>query len=232
MSVEAVGALAEPQRRAVYEFTVSQIGAVTRDEVAQALGIGRTLAAFHLDKLVECGLLSVASTRRSGRNGPGAGRPAKVYRRSRVEYAVSLPPRDYLTPAMLLARAVESTGADAALFQAARERGRQVGLAACGALAEREGEKQDLVADPIEVLGKVLAEAGYEPRVTDGAIELVNCPFHALAQDFAPLACGMNLALMEGLVETAGLLGYTARTAPDADKCCVVIDLPSKNNQR
>ena len=93
MSVEAIGVLHEPVRRAVYEYTVARGEPVGRNEVAEALGIGRTLAAFHLDKLTEAGLLDTSYAPRVG--GPGAGRPAKLYRRGTAEHAVSVPPRDY-----------------------------------------------------------------------------------------------------------------------------------------
>lgn len=51
---------------------------MSRAEAADAVGVARTLAAFHLGKLVDAGLLEVAHRRLTGRSGPGAGRPAKV----------------------------------------------------------------------------------------------------------------------------------------------------------
>ena len=80
--VGALSALGDPTRRSAYDYVAAQGRPVGRDEVATALGIGRTLAAYHLDRLAKEGLLSVAYARRSGRTGPGAGRPAKLYERS------------------------------------------------------------------------------------------------------------------------------------------------------
>jgi predicted ArsR family transcriptional regulator len=218
MSVEAIGVLHEPVRRAVYEYTVGRGEPVGRNEVAEALGIGRTLAAFHLDRLAEAGLLDVSYARRSGRTGPGAGRPAKLYRRSVAEHEVTLPPRRYQAAAELLAEAVERSGADDLLFTAARRQGRSVGTAA------RDAE-----------LSEVLAEQGYEPERRGDSIVLRNCPFHALALDFPPLVCGMNLALLEGLVEGRAegrdRPPDVPRLAPAGEGCCVVIDLDSKNNR-
>jgi predicted ArsR family transcriptional regulator len=213
MSVEAVGALREPLRRAVYEFAAGRDEPVGRDEVAEAVGIGRTLAAFHLDRLAEAGLLEVSYARRSGRTGPGAGRPAKLYRRSAAELEVSLPPRRYRSAAGLLAEAVDRSGADELLFEAAREQGRAAGRAAAEA-----------------GLVEVLTGQGYEPQPRDDAILLRNCPFHLLARDYPPLVCGMNLALLQGLVQELGPPAATARMAPGADGCCVVIEVASKNN--
>jgi predicted ArsR family transcriptional regulator len=202
VSVEAIGALHEPVRRAVYEHAVAAGVPVSRNDVAAALGIGRTLAAHHLDKLVEAGLLEVSFARLSGRTGPGAGRPAKLYRRAAAELAVNLPPRDYRMLAGILADAVEEAGADNALYAAAR----------------RQGES---VADGSGV--ELLARLGYEPYHDGPVIRLRNCPFDAVAKSHPGLVCGASLAFVEGA------LGCAARLDPRPEGCCVV--LPSKNNE-
>jgi predicted ArsR family transcriptional regulator len=210
--LEAIALLTDPVRRSAYQAVVDASGAaIGRDEVAAALGVGRTLAAFHLDKLVDAGLLEVSYARRSGRTGPGAGRPAKLYRRAAGERAVSVPPRTYLSAAELLAEAVERSGADEALYGVARRSGQEMGVAAGAG------------ADPVEVL----AGRGYEPEVDDRAVRLRNCPFHQLAERFPPLVCGMNLALVEGVLEGAGAGDWRARLDPAPGYCCVTL---SKNN--
>jgi predicted ArsR family transcriptional regulator len=202
--LDAIGALTDPARRAAYRAVVDAgPEPVGRDEVAAALGVGRTLAAFHLDKLVAVGLLEVSYARRTGRSGPGAGRPAKLYRRPARERTVTVPPRGYDAIAVLLAEAVEAAGADTAAYAAARRRGRA------------EAAPGDVVP--------MLAERGYEPETVDGTVRLRNCPFHRLAAEFPPLVCGMNLALVKGL--TAGA-GWTARIDPTPGGCCVSL---SKN---
>ncbi|GAB2585992.1 ArsR family transcriptional regulator [Paractinoplanes abujensis] len=201
MSLEALGALREPLRRAVYEFVVARAEPVGRNEVADGVGIGRTLAAFHLDKLAEAGLLDTSYAKRSG--GPGAGRPAKLYHRSDAEHAVSLPPRDYRLLATVLAAAVERAGAEPALYAAAREQGAEL---AGGDLMPR------------------LTELGYEPYEDAGhTIRLRNCPFHALAQSHPGLVCGLNLALLEGL-------GADARLDPGPAGCCVALTSKNKSD--
>src|SRR5215213_10815912 len=89
----AVAALGDPLRRRLYRFVSTQDHAVSRDEAAEAVATTRSAAAFHLDRLVQDGLLETEFRRLSGRQGPGAGRPAKLYRRSHGEIAVSLPAR-------------------------------------------------------------------------------------------------------------------------------------------
>ena len=131
--VGALSALGDPTRRSAYDYVSAQGRPVGRDEVATALGIGRTLAAYHLDRLAKEGLLSVAYARRSGRTGPGAGRPAKLYERSEREVAVSVPPRDYGLAARLLAHAAahdEDGGTRRALRGAAEALGREIAATA------------------------------------------------------------------------------------------------------
>ncbi|HYN97929.1 MAG TPA: transcriptional regulator, partial [Pilimelia sp.] len=112
----ALGALTDPVRRAAYRVVAAAGEPVGRDDVAAELAIGRTLAAHHLDRLVAAGLLEASYARRTGRAGPGAGRPAKVYRRAPGERAVAVPPRASRSAAELLAEAVERAGADATLY--------------------------------------------------------------------------------------------------------------------
>src|SRR5512139_1666519 len=105
-AIDAVAALGEPTRHALYDLVAGSAEPVGRDDAVTALGISRELAAFHLDRLVEAGLLETEYRRRSGRTGPGAGRPAKLYRRAGHEIEVSLPPRRYDRAAALMATAL------------------------------------------------------------------------------------------------------------------------------
>src|SRR4051812_32720569 len=121
--VSAIAALDEPARRRLYEFVVGQPAPVSRDEAATAVGTPRATVAFHLDKLVAEGLLEVVHERRTGRSGPGAGRPSKLYRRSPDHITVSLPERRYELAARLLADALqeaEASGQSAAAALARR----------------------------------------------------------------------------------------------------------------
>ena len=104
--ISIVAVLDDPVRRRLYEYVALQPHGVSRNEAAQAVGIQRTLAAFHLDRLAEAGLVSVTFRRPDGRTGPGAGRPAKLYQRTATEHQVSVPPRDYRSAAELLAEVV------------------------------------------------------------------------------------------------------------------------------
>src|SRR5580704_4402161 len=106
--IAVLGSLDDPVRHRLYQFVAARGTPVGRDEAAAAAGIGRPLAAYHLDKLVELGLLTASYQRPPGRGGPGAGRPAKRYARSAAEFTVAVPPREYELAARLLAAAVEA----------------------------------------------------------------------------------------------------------------------------
>ncbi|WP_251096331.1 helix-turn-helix domain-containing protein [Streptomyces sp. Caat 7-52] len=230
--IDAIAALQDPVRRRLYEYVVAQGREVGRNEAAEAAGVARTLAAHHLDRLTEAGLLESGSRRLTGRSGPGAGRPAKVYTRARAERAVSLPARDYRTAAELLAEAAEQAGLDAGLCAAARRRGEALrgSAAPCGGLEEAMAMLAARGYEPhLESTGGVQDAEGAEPATAEAGtvVRMRNCPFHAVAERFPPLVCGMNLALLEGLFGTDGPV--RARMDARPGECCVVVE-NSKNN--
>lgn len=215
--VSGLAVLDHPLTRRAYEL-VAERGELGRDIAAETLGVARSVAAFHLDKLVEAGLLTARYLRISGRSGPGAGRPAKLYTRSAREIELSIPPRRYDLAGSVLADAVSRAEAEqvpvgVAVAQVARETGAGLG-AACAAARPED--------PPADVLLGALNSQGYEPQDRDGEIALVNCPFHVLAERQRALVCGMNLELLTGLVEGLGESGSVeARLAPEPGYCCV-----------
>jgi predicted ArsR family transcriptional regulator len=220
VQVSAIAALKEPVRRALYAYVLSRPEAVGREEAAQAVGIARELAAFHLDKLLEQGLLDVEYRRRSGRSGPGAGRPAKLYRPSDRQVEISLPDRRYELAARLLAEAFAHPGADPAqaLEGVARRFGEGLGAQARQRLGPEPSSTRIL-----QTTCEVLRAHGFNPTETDGAVRLRNCPFQALAQDHPELVCGMNLSMAQGLLAGLGAASLQARLDPQPGMCCVIL---------
>jgi predicted ArsR family transcriptional regulator len=211
--VAAVASLDEPTRRRIYDHVRAHAVPVSRDDVADALEVPRRTAAFHLDRLAEQGLLVVSFARRSGRSGPGAGRPAKLYQRSAREVSVSLPPRHYDLAGRLLAGAVaEAQHSGEPPREVLDRRARDFGRALA---AEQSGD------DDTGVLMTLLEDHGYEPRVAGGDIVLHNCPFHVMAQEHTELVCGMNLHLLEGVLVGLGTTGLHACLDPGPSRCCV-----------
>lgn len=223
--IRAIAMLDEPNRRRVFEVVSASRDAVGRDEMAAALGISRELAAFHLDRLVDGGLLATEYRRRNGRSGPGAGRPAKLYRRADREVAVSIPDRRYERVASIFAAGLDGLAARLgidAVTGVARQRGADAGLAVRRSAGPRPSRQLRLTA-----LLDLLRDAGYEPDVdrATGAVALRNCPYAALVDDHRELICGMNLAWAEGLAATVAP-GLRPELHPLPGQCCVVFREP------
>ena len=213
--VAAVAALEEPTRRRLYELVIAAAEPVGRDQAAEALDLPRSNAAFHLDRMAEQGLLEVVYERRSGRSGPGAGRPAKLYRRSTRQITVNLPERRYDLAGRLLAGAIErsaTTGesAPAILAEHARQAGVELGRA----------------AEPAPT-AEMLRRLGFEPSEAEDRIRLGNCPFHDLAADYPDTVCRMNLFLLTGMLEGVDDRGWVARPDPEPGPCCIRLERAS-----
>ena len=196
----AIGSLSDPTRRRLYVFVSRSKEPIGRDEAADALGIPRQTAAYHLDRLAEEGLVDVEFLRRSGRTGPGAGRPAKLYKRTDRDHEVSLPPRRYGLAARILLEVV-STGAI-----------KRKDLAAA---AHRIGAELGEVG-----LDQALRQTGYDPVMEEGEIRFRNCPFHILKTQDQRTVCNLNLGLVEGMLESSGDK-RKAYLEPSETYCCV-----------
>jgi predicted ArsR family transcriptional regulator len=219
--LSSVAALGEPVRRALYRYVIEQREPVSREQAAGGAGVARHVAKFHLDRLVADGLLDTEYRRPPGRSGPGAGRPAKLYRRAEREIEVSLPQRRYDLAGQVLARAVTIAGESGApLDRALREAATAAGRALPG---ETGADADESGGDPLAAVAAVLAAHGYEPHVRADAITLGNCPFHSLAREFPDLVCGLNLDLLRGMVGESGAGALQPRLEPGTDRCCVVL---------
>lgn len=221
-ALETAGVLADDLRRKMYLFIRETGRPVGRDEAAQSVGISRKLAAFHLDKLVEKGLLKAHYARLSEKRGPGAGRPAKVYEPTETELSVSIPSRSYDFVGRILLEAMERPGPSrTAVREAAFEEGVELGRTIAGERRLRApGDKKTL-----EIAQDVLYERGYEPyRDDEGGLRLRNCPFHHLAQQSVEIVCGLNQAFIEGLLKGLGNESVTAMLDPQPGRCCVRLE--------
>lgn len=208
--LSAVSAVDDPKRRAILTFVRHSAEPVGRDDVAEQFSLPRSTAAFHLDRLADEHLVEVVYQRRTGRTGPGAGRPAKMYRGTAREVSVSIPERRYDLAAKLLAAAVENSATSGrpvaeALADTAAEHGRR--------WAESAGTK---------TLSHLLESTGFEPRTeADGTVVLGNCPFHRLVVDHPETTCTMNLHLLRGAARNYGIDPEALALEPAEGRCCV-----------
>jgi predicted ArsR family transcriptional regulator len=219
-AIKAVAALDDDLRRGMYRFIRAERRPVSRDEAAAAVGISRKLAAFHLDKLVDAGLL------RARYETPGGirkvGRQPKVYEPTDAQITVNIPDRRHELLADLLLNAVLTEGPDEnarqAAMRTAEHRGRQLGEAARDkSRPGRRGRERGLTT-----CERLLDRYGYEPvRETPTQLRLRNCPFHPLAAKAPELVCGMNQAFLSGYLNGLEVNGVRAVLAPEPGECCV-----------
>jgi len=219
-SVTGIGVLADPVRRQLYRFVCSQDQPVSRDQAAQAAGIARHKAKFHLDRLEAEGLLEADYVRLGGRAGPGAGRPTKRYRRGRSEFAVSLPARDYELAGRIMADAISyAVRTGVPIVDAVRDAAASHGAA----IAATTTERPSLADGALELVGRILNDHGYEPRRVDHTVVMVNCPFHALAVGHTQLVCQMNHALLSSFADSLAPELLDANFEPGDNRCCVTL---------
>ena len=221
----SIGTLSDPVRRRLYLFVCAQPHPVSRELAADMLGLAPHQAKFHLDRLERDGLLDSFYARVSGRRGPGAGRPAKLYRRTDREIAVSLPDREYQLAGRLMADAIAESAETGTpvmevLHRLAHTYGRHLGDAAVGDHPPRTARAA------LDFAVETLTDNGYEPRRDDGRVVMANCPFHALTQAQTQLVCQMNYALIVGLTDALGPHHPVAELDPAPGRCCVVLTEP------
>jgi len=215
--VMAVALLAEPTRQRLYLYVRERGEPVGREEAARHAAIKPRLAAFHLDRMAEAGLLDVDYRRLSGRVGPGAGRPAKVYSVSSRSFSVEVPQTRYGLAASMMATALsagDSRGDGKSLQDVATAVGESLG----GEIRQQARTK----GARLEAVQRKLNQLGYEPRVQEsGEWTMRNCIFAELSSSHRELVCPMNAAFVTGLVDGAHVksLRVERRTAPPG--CCV-----------
>lgn len=220
--VSAVAVLEDRQRARLYAFVREAPGPVTREEAASAAGISRKLAAFHLDRLVDAGLLD-ASYERSGDAAARVGRTPKRYSPADVEVAVTIPDRHYELVGEILLDAVTGAGQDESVNEAvgrvSRERGRQVGAQARVELKPgRIGPERGL-----SLVADLLVRHGFEPAATPDGLIQRNCPFHRFAQRHPVVVCGMNRDFVDGILDGLGARRLRATLDPADGRCCVIV---------
>ena len=218
-AVAAIAALDDDVRRALYEHVRDTGAPVSREDAAQAVGISRKLAAFHLDKLVELGLLRSGFGDATQRR---VGRAPRLYEPAEQDIAVRVPERSPELLAEVLVDAVTTERTDErageAVLRVARERGREVGAAERARVrGGRIGAERALATGQ-----DLLARQGFEPYREGGAVRLRNCPFHPMAARAPDLVCGLNQAYLAGVVEGLGAGDrVVADLVPRAGECCV-----------
>jgi predicted ArsR family transcriptional regulator len=211
--IAALASLGDENRRRLFGFVASSPQPVGRDDAAGALGIPRSTASFHLDRMVQDGLLTVEFHKLGGRAGPGSGRPAKMYRTAQPEVGASVPDRNYDLAGELMAAAIEQSAA--------------AGQPVLDALLTTSYAKGREMAEGTASLEEFLSAEGYVPAPDGlGGYTLLNCPFHRLADGHTDVVCAMNGAFLSGAAAGCGVGEgrITGNNAPG--QCCARITPP------
>lgn len=215
---EAIGVLSDPVRMRLYRHVSESREPISREEAAQSLGLSISKVKFHLDRLADSGLLEVEYRRLGEKQGPGAGRPTKLYRRAHAEFSVSLPERRYDIMGGILAQAVERTRQGESLEAAIELAAYDLGSVSATPVADTQ--------DPMVAAASALTALGYE-AVRDGdTLRLCNCPFDALAQEHRDLVCNTNQHYVQGVLDQAAPEALVAKLDPCPGYCCVTASSP------
>jgi predicted ArsR family transcriptional regulator len=195
--LEAVG---DPDLREALLFARGRPSPVTADEVAEAQGIHRNVARSRLERLVEAGLLETAYERRSGRTGPGAGRPAKTYAVVPSLDAIEFPARGYESLLALLL--------DELPVEGRADRLHAVGVAFGEQLARKAGLRASKTpARAFEAMCKAVGSLGYQTSLEEAdergaVISTPTCPLRPLVRAH-PEAAEIDRGMWAGLAAHA-----------------------------
>ncbi|MGH3766170.1 MAG: helix-turn-helix transcriptional regulator [Pseudonocardiaceae bacterium] len=227
----ALAALSDPFRRRLYRFIRRSRRPVNREQAAASVGISRKLAAFHLDKLVDVGLLS--ATHEPVGQVRKVGRTPKVYQPTQAVVRISIPEHQHDLLAEVLLNAVIDQRAGESVQQAALRLAAQHGehLGRAERTRARPGR---LGAERALTLAQdVLTRHGFEPSRDDlTTMRLSNCPFHPLTAKAPELVCAINHAFLTGFLHGLQATTVHAVLAPHPPECCVQLrTTPTSDSQ-
>jgi predicted ArsR family transcriptional regulator len=230
--ISSIAALDHQLRRSMYLLIRRARKPLSREDISGELGISIKLAAFHLDKLVDRGLLKAHYARGEGKAGPGGGRSSKFYEPSEKELGVSLPARHYDLIGSLLIETLHRFG-DEDGTEIGTRLGRQKGREIAGELRARVSKRRRGPRKGLSIAEESLDLLGYEPfRASVEEVRLKNCPFRNLAKQAPELVCPINKALIEGLARDLDVRVIQIAVGPPDGDCCVALRSRQKSGKR
>lgn len=213
-------ALGDPTRRGIYVAARESAEPLTASQVARLFDIHPNVARHHLDHLVSDGYLEVTRKRPSGRNGPGAGRPAKCYTVTDKAIDLHYPERHPELLVQLLLDVISEIGSDD-ISEVARRVGKRHGsqLAAEVGVPEQEGYEVAVTA-----VARAMTGAGFTMSADIDMERLITscCPFGEQAIAHPHVVCSLDQGLVEGLMgDVEGCGAPTVRPHAAANDACV-----------
>jgi len=196
--MDPLTAAADPELREALLFARGATAPVTADDAADALGVHRNVARSRLERLAEAGLLEVSFERRSGRSGPGAGRPAKLYAVAPETEAIEFPPRRLTALVGRLLDELPERSRPAALRRVGEDFGRELADAAGLRPVSDVARGLERVCAAVRSLG---FQASLERVEGDTAvIATPTCPLRPLVVE-RPETAEIDRGMWAGLVE-------------------------------
>jgi predicted ArsR family transcriptional regulator len=198
--MDHLAAVGDPELREALLFARSHARPVTADELAQKIAVHRNVARSRLERLGEAGLLAVSYERRTGRSGPGAGRPAKTYSVLPQLESIEFPADPSEPVAALLVDALVARAGDEPLREVGVEFGRELARSARLRPAKRLATGFERVCDAVRRLGY---QASLEHADESGAvIATPTCPLRPLVRA-RPEAVEIDRGMWAGLASCA-----------------------------
>lgn len=198
--MDALEAVGDPELRSALLFARRRERAVTADELGEAEGVHRNVARARLERLAAAGLLEVGYERRSGRTGPGAGRPAKTYAVVPELTAIQFPERHYETLLGLVADELPAARRAETLHR--------IGEAFADELVDRTRLRpKKSVRDGLEAMCAAVRDLGYQATLVEveddrAVVATPTCPLRPLVRR-KPEAAAVDHGMWAGLAARA-----------------------------
>jgi predicted ArsR family transcriptional regulator len=215
--MDRLDAIGGRELRATLLFVRGSAEPVSADDAASALGVHRSVARNRLERLLRAGLVESAFARRTGRSGPGAGRPAKLYSAAPEPAALELPPRRFPALVARLLDEVPAEGREDALRHAGEDFGRELARAA----GLRPRARLD---DGLERVCAAVRSLGFQATLdsVDGDTAVIGtptCPLRPLVAERVE-AAHIDRGMWAGLVER-GVRGAHAESVECETHSCL-----------
>jgi predicted ArsR family transcriptional regulator len=228
-AVDRIASLADADLLEMLAYVRAEAAPPTAADAAAAIGVSKSVARGRLERLVAGGFLAASYGRRSGRSGPGAGRPAKTYAVAPEPDALELPARRYPHLVHLLVQALPGRGRRPQLVSVGRQFGRELARAATLKPAARAATAADRVCSALGRLGFQTSAEVTGRRIT---FVTPTCPLRPLVvadQAVGDVDRGMWASLVAQALDRTDVDAVECEThaclAGDS-VCRITVDLP------
>jgi predicted ArsR family transcriptional regulator len=194
---DLTSSLGDPTRRAIYIAVRESVEPLTTSHVAGLFDIHPNVARHHLDRLADDGYLKVSLRQSEGKNGPGAGRPAKSYEATAKEVSVHFAPRRFEMLVEMLIRVLDEVAPEN-VAQIAENVGRAYGRELAAEIGQPEQPGYD---GAIQAVASAMTGLGFsiDPDVPGQRLLTSHCPFGEAATSHPEVICSLDRGIVAGM---------------------------------